>query len=109
MKKINYEEISFGIISKVGEAKYDILKSFDLSKENKIKDAINLLEKARAKIGEAGKLHMEVIAAEANNIPLDFSALFMHAEDQFLTTQTLGDVIERMIYMQEEINKLKNK
>lgn len=101
--KINFEEISFGIISNVGEAKYQALEAFKLAKDKgDTKGALKLINDANKLIDEAGKLHMDVITEEAGGIQHNFSVLFMHAEDQFLTTQTLVLTIKLMIEMMEK-------
>ena len=97
--KINFEEISFGIIGDAGNAKGLAMEAFELASKNKFKEANEKIKEAEKSIEEAGKKHMDVIVEEANGIQHNFSVLFMHAEDQFLTTQTFILTVKLMIKM----------
>ena len=105
IKEINWEVVSFEIIGKSGESKGYALQALTLAKENKIDEAKETLKKARESIGEAGKAHMDVIVQEAQGVKHPFNVLFMHAEDQFLTTETLLLVIGEFIELYGTINK----
>lgn len=104
---IDFEKLSFGLIVKVSEAKNFAFEALNLAKKNKKKEAETKLGQARKAIGEAGHMHMDVVSKEAQGEDIKFSVLFMHAEDQLLTVQTLIDIFNEMIEQQYEINNLK--
>ena len=102
--KINWEEISFGIITKSGMAKSSAMEALYAAKEKDYKTAEAKLLEANKEIAEAGHLHMDVITKEAQGVNHQFKVLFIHAEDQLLTTQTLMLVIEELIELYKKIN-----
>lgn len=104
---INYEEVSFGIISKVGEAKYLAMEAFNsVHKSDNYDDAELKLKEAEKLLNEAGSLHMDIISKEAEGNQLNFSVIFMHAEDQFLTIQTFVLTVRMLL---KTIKKLDSK
>ena len=112
MKKeeINFEKISFEMIAKISEAKNYAMEAFQLVKNSKPNYEDKLIN-AKNCLAEAGKLHLQIVAKEAQGEQVKFSVLFMHAEDHFLSTQNFIDVIELLIEQQKEIidlKKLKN-
>ena len=102
--KIKWEELSFGIIAKSGMAKSSAMEALYAAKDKDYEGAAAKLIDANREIGEAGKLHMDVIAEEAKGIKHQFNVLFIHAEDQLLTTQTLILIIEEFIEIYKKIN-----
>ena len=107
--KIDFEKISFSIIVKVAEAKDKALTALQEIRKGKQKEFDKLIGESRAKIGEAGHEHLEVISKEAAGEDVKYSVLFMHAEDQLLTTQTLIDLVVEMATTIKDVNKLKEK
>lgn len=107
--KIDWEKISLKLIVNVGEAKSNAMEALALSKEGKFDDAKLKLEDANKSIAKASHEHFNIIQQEAKGTQLKFSVLFMHAEDQLLTTQTLLLVIEQLIDVYKLIkqNKIK--
>ncbi|WP_338970162.1 PTS lactose/cellobiose transporter subunit IIA [Spiroplasma endosymbiont of Labia minor] len=87
--KFNFEEISFQIIAYAGEAKGLAISAIGEAKKNNFEEAQNLLKKADESMIIAEKTHMDIISAEAAGETIDFKVLFMHAEDQLLTTQSI--------------------
>lgn len=108
MDKEKLQEISFQIIAKSGQAKTEAINAMKLAKEEKIQEANLLLEKANQTITEVGKFHMDVIVAEGKNQKIPFSPLFMHAEDQFLTTQTIIEMASHIIDLHKKILEKNN-
>lgn len=93
-KELDFEKISFGIILKSGEAKsliFESMRHIQSGNETKFRKNIKVAKKL---IGEAGALHMDVIISEAKGNDIPFKVIFMHAEDQFMSTQLLIDTIE---------------
>lgn len=104
MNKDKLVEISFKIIALAGSAKAQYISAIDLAKEGKYIEARNELKKGNDFLGQSHKFHYEVIQEEANEKTIPSSALFIHAEDQFLTTDLLSTLAEKMIEMYEVIN-----
>lgn len=89
MSKIDWEKISMGIITEAGVAKSLAMEAIFHAKKGQMKEADAKLDEANKTIGKASHLHFEVIQEEAKGNQLEFKVLFLHAEDQLLTTQTL--------------------
>lgn len=103
--KLDWEKISFGIITSAGTAKSDAMEALYAAKEGNFKEAEEKLAQANKEIGEAAHMHFDVIQKEAQGEQLVFKVLFMHAEDQLLTTQTLILLVGELIDLHKEIKK----
>ena len=101
------ELISFNIISNVGTAKSMGIEALMKGRSGKIEEAEKLLEEAATFMKEGHKSHTELIQSEAQGNKLEFSLLFMHAEDQLMSAETILCLAKEMLYMQNEINELK--
>ncbi|AOG60154.1 PTS system, cellobiose-specific IIA component [Spiroplasma helicoides] len=106
-KEFNWEEISFGIITYVGMAKSNAIMAIREAKEKNYDEALRLLEEAEKEMINAEKMHMDVISEEAGGTKIDFKVLFMHAEDQLLTTQAIMVLAKEMIDMYKQIHGVK--
>ena len=102
-KKLDWERISFGIITSAGGAKSSAMEGLHAAKAGKFDEAKKKLAEANKEIGEASHMHFDVIQKEAQGEQLEFKVLFLHAEDQLLTTQTLILMVEEMIDMWKAI------
>ena len=101
------ELISFNIISNVGTAKSMGLEALMKGRSGKMEEAEKLLQEASAFMKEGHKSHIGLIQDEAKGNKQEFSLLFMHAEDQMMSAETILCLAREMIYMQKEINELK--
>ncbi len=101
--ELNFEEISFKIITFAGEAKGFAMKAIKLAKEKKFEEAYQNLENAEHSMINAEKSHMDVVSAEASGEKFDFPVLFVHAEDQLLTTQTLMLLAKEFVDLYKKI------
>jgi len=87
-----------------------LIGSIDINKavrfgEKKLEEAKETLKKAEEHLKEGHKGHFDLVQKEARGEKLEFSILFMHAEDQLLTTATLKDVVTEMINMYTMIHE----
>ncbi len=100
---------AFDIIGPAGEARSIIFETLDNLNAKKIttKEAMKRIEKSDELLVEAGKNHMSVVSDEASGKELKFSAVFMHAEDIFLTTQTMSELVKRLIPLFEKLENIK--
>ncbi|QBQ07435.1 PTS system, cellobiose-specific IIA component [Spiroplasma gladiatoris] len=102
--ELNWEEISMGIITYAGMAKTNAVLAIREAKEKNYTKAEELLKEAHEHIITAEKMHMDVITAECNGEKIEFKVLFMHSEDQMLTTQSMLVLAEEMIEMYKIIH-----
>ena len=104
MSEINWEQVSFGIITEAGVAKSAAMEGLYAAKEGNYDLASEKLAFANETIGNASHMHFEVIQKEAQGEQLEFKVLFLHAEDQLLTTQTLILMVEEMIDLHKKVD-----
>lgn len=110
MEKYNYEtlaHISFKIITSAGSAKSDAMEAIYAIKNQDQKTAMAKIESAHKNMIEAEKQHAELIQAEASGEKINIPILFMHAEDQLLTTQTLIMMAEEFIDLYKLVHSIK--
>lgn len=104
MSIINYEELSFKIISLAGEAKTNVFKALKNARENDFEEYEKNILSAKNGLIEAEKQHMNAICEEASGIKQNISILFIHAEDQLLTTQLLIELASEFWEIYKKIN-----
>lgn len=100
---INYASISMNIISNAGNAKSLAFEAIQFAKKGDFKTAENNIEAANQAIALANQAHFEVIAEEGKGQLLDFSVLFLHAEDQLMTTQMVIEFSKEIIELYQKI------
>ena len=94
MKKTEIQDIAFKMIGIIGQAKFMAMKSYNEYKQHRDKKILlKNLKNAEIKLGEVGKIHMDVVSEEAKGKDIKFSTIFMHAEDQFMTTQMMIEML----------------
>jgi PTS system cellobiose-specific IIA component len=97
------ELISFQMIAALGEAKQFIMQAIEGASKGDFEAANRLIEQCKEKIKEAHQVHFELIQKEANGEKVDIGLLFMHAEDQLLTTGLMKDMAEQFIKIYKKI------
>ncbi|AVN61295.1 PTS lactose/cellobiose transporter subunit IIA [Mesoplasma florum] len=102
---LNFEEISFQIIAFAGEAKGHAMQAIFNAKEGKFEEAFKELELSDESMINATSAHFDVITAEAAGNKFNIPVLFMHAEDQLLTTQTIMILAKEFIDLYKKIEK----
>ena len=102
---IDWEKVSLQIITKAGGAKSSAMEGLYAAKEGDYEEAAKKMASANIEIGEASHEHFDVISKEAQGEELEFKVLFLHAEDQLLTTQTLILLVGEMIEMYKRFAK----
>lgn len=102
---INYESISMNIISNAGNAKSLAFEAIQFAKNGDWQNAEKNIEEANQAIALANQAHFEVIAEEGKGKILNFSVLFLHAEDQLMTTQMVIEISKEIIELYQKINK----
>ncbi|WP_424526684.1 PTS lactose/cellobiose transporter subunit IIA [Spiroplasma endosymbiont of Glossina fuscipes fuscipes] len=107
MEQVNFEEVSFGIITFAGMAKSNALIAIKTAKEGSIENANNLITEAEQNIIEAEKQHMSIIQQEAQGVKHQVPALFIHAEDQMMTAQMVIELAKEFIDLYDKLQAKK--
>lgn len=101
------QKAAFEMIAIIGEAKSLFYEAINHARNNQIKNAKECIEKGNKVLNKAHQHHFKFIQKEASGESLSYSILFMHAEDQLLTTAVVKDMCEQLIDVYEDMNLLK--
>lgn len=93
------EMIAFQIISNVGTAKSIAMEALYAAKEGDFVLAEEKLTESKKYFVEGHKAHASLIQKEASGEKVEFSLIFMHAEDQLMSTETITELVKEMIEM----------
>lgn len=99
------EMISFQIISNVGSAKSFVMEALQSAKSGNFEEAEEKLKEADHYFVEGHKVHASLIQKEASGEAVPFSLLFMHAEDQLMSTETIATLVREMIEMYKRMEE----
>jgi len=97
------ELIAFQIISNVGMAKTKFIEALAQAKNGDFPGAASLMKEGSDFLVEGHKVHGELIKNEAAGNKTEFSILLMHAEDQFMSAETIKLLIAEMIEWRQEL------
>jgi PTS system cellobiose-specific IIA component len=103
------ELVAFNIISSVGSAKSLVMESMMNARSGKFVEAKENIKQANELLIQGEKAHFEVITQEAKKKNIGLSLLFIHAEDQLMSTVTLRDIATEMLEMNQQHFELKEK
>lgn len=106
MSKVNFEEVSFQIIAFAGDAKGAAMNAIFRAKKGRFEEAEAELLIAEEHMTKASHAHMDIISAEAGGEVLQIPVLFMHAEDQLLSTQTIMLLAKEFVDVYKKMDKL---
>lgn len=97
------QQIAFKIIADAGAAKSLAVEALTFAKKEEIDRANAMLDEAREHFNEAHRHHLGLIQDEAKGNKIELNLIFMHAEDQLMSTETILLLIEEMIEMYQTI------
>ncbi len=99
MNNENLDMIGFQIISNVGTARSLVMEALAAAKDGDFVSAEEKLEESNQYFVEGHKVHAQLIQKEAAGEKVEFSLLFMHAEDQLMSAETITLLVKEMIEM----------
>lgn len=100
-----FDEIAFNIIAMSGQAKSMYMEAINFAEEFKFDEANQKILDAKKVLGDAHKLHHEIIIHESNNKESNLSLLLVHAEDIFMSAEIIGNMAEKFIILYKKIFK----
>ncbi|MFZ4451022.1 PTS lactose/cellobiose transporter subunit IIA [Salibacterium aidingense] len=95
------EKASFQMITSIGTARSNLMEALELARKKEFNEAKDKIQEADHHLTEGHHGHTGLIQKEANGEQIPFSLLFMHAEDQLMTTYLLRDIAQEMVNMYE--------
>ena len=99
------ELISFEIISNVGMSKSLSIEAIREARKGSYENADENLKRASQYLTEGHHAHASLIQQEAAGEKVDFSILFVHAQDHLMTSILAKELIEEMVTMYKELKK----
>ena len=103
------EEIIFQLISYAGDAKSLAFKALEYINDKDYAKAEEIMDNSKKELTKAHNLQTELLQKEAIGENSQVSLLMVHAQDHLMTAMLAKDLIEKIIFLQKEINELKNK
>lgn len=92
-----YYEAAFQMISNVGVAKSLAVEAIYAAKEKNYELAEEKLNESNHYFVEGHKSHSSFIKREAEGEKLEYSMIFMHAEDQLMSVETITILAKEII------------
>ncbi|MEG0669092.1 MAG: PTS lactose/cellobiose transporter subunit IIA [Clostridium sp.] len=99
---MNYEEISFGIISYAGDAFATLREAISAARNKNFEQADKLMQDAKKSLGEAHSVHTKLIVAEADGTKPEYSILLSHAQDTMMNALLFETITEEFIEMYKQ-------
>lgn len=104
-EKDQLQQKAFKIIAEAGSAKSLAVLALQAAKVQRVQEAEQKLKKARQYFNEAHHYHHDLVQKEAQGIDVQLSLIFMHAEDQLMSSETIIILVEEMIQMYQLIHE----
>ncbi|RSK53242.1 PTS lactose/cellobiose transporter subunit IIA [Bacillus canaveralius] len=104
-KLTDINTVAFSIISNVGMAKSLVMEALYAAKDGNFGLAEEKLKDSKQYFVKGHKAHSSLIQKEASGEKVELSLIFMHAEDQLLSTETISELVKEMIEMYKRFGK----
>ncbi|UUX35200.1 PTS lactose/cellobiose transporter subunit IIA [Fundicoccus culcitae] len=92
-----YIQIAFQIIGTVGQAKSLVMEGIHAAREGNYILAEEKISESNSFYSEAHHFHQDLVTREANGEELKYSIIFMHAEDQLMSVETITLLAKEII------------
>ncbi len=106
MTKDEIAQISMEIIMYAGVAKSLMIEALTLAEESEYDGIDKLLKEAEESLTEASKTHFKTLQLDAEG-KMKLDVLFIHAEDQFISTQMFFSTTMALISLHKKIDRNK--
>lgn len=102
---LSVDQIAFQLILHSGNARSSIMEAMFLAREGKIEEAKEKVEAAKLDLNEAHRTQTTLIQAEARGEKKDVTILMVHAQDHLMTSITVKELAEEIIFLHEKMAK----
>lgn len=99
------EQTIFTIISNVGMAKSKYVEALNTSKTGDFEKAGQLIKEGDRFLIDGHKIHSKMVQKEASGEGQALSLLLVHAEDQFMSAETVKLLVKELIEVYKKIGK----
>ncbi|WP_077307371.1 PTS lactose/cellobiose transporter subunit IIA [Terribacillus halophilus] len=97
IEELTNEQICFQMILHSGNARSKILQALRLYREGSMEEVDKMLVDAEDDLALVHKVHFQMVQQEAAGEQQQLSLLFLHAEDHFMSTLTMKEMIKELI------------
>lgn len=104
---LSIDQIAFQLILHSGNARSDVMEAMHLAREGKIEEAKQKVDAAKLELTEAHRTQTSLIQAEASGTKTEVSILMVHAQDHLMTSITVKELAEEIIFLHEKMAKEK--
>ncbi|MFP7478957.1 PTS lactose/cellobiose transporter subunit IIA [Terribacillus saccharophilus] len=103
LEELTEEQICFQMILHSGNARSKVLQALRLYREGDIEKVNEMLADAEDDLSLVHKVHFQLVQQEAAGHQQELSLLFLHAEDHFMSTMTMKEMVKEMIPIFQEL------
>ncbi|MFN2745432.1 MULTISPECIES: PTS lactose/cellobiose transporter subunit IIA [Bacillus] len=96
------EQICFQLILHSGNARSKVIQSLREYREGRAEKAMALLKQAEDDLRQSHDIHFQMIQREAGGEKNEFSLLLLHAEDHFMSTLTMKELVSELLELFKE-------
>jgi len=97
LKGLTEEQVSFQLILHSGNARSKLLEALKQYREGLEEQAFGLMKEAEEDLRHAHDIHFQLVQKEAGGERTSFSLLLMHAEDHFMSTITIKELVGELL------------
>jgi cellobiose PTS system EIIA component len=104
LEELTEEQVCFQMILHSGNARSKVLQALRLYREGDIEKVNDMLTDAEEDLSLVHKVHFQLVQQEAaGQQRQELSLLFLHAEDHFMSTLTMKEMVKEMIPIFQEL------
>ena len=83
------------------------MKALDEYKKNNVEQAEKLMKEGDQCLVDGHKIHSGLVQEEASGNAQDVSLILVHAEDQFMSAETIKTMVKEFMAVYSELNTLR--
>ncbi|AIF67977.1 PTS dihydroxyacetone transporter [Terribacillus saccharophilus] len=103
LEELTEEQVCFQMILHSGNARSKVLQALRLYREGDIEKVNEMLADAEEDLSLVHKVHFQLVQKEAGGEQQELSLLFLHAEDHFMSTLTMKEMVKEIIPIFQEL------
>jgi len=104
LENIDLETAAMELVGNSGESRSLSFEAIYLSKEGKIEEAKNKINKAKESMLKAHSIQTSLICKEAEGENFKIGLLMIHAQDHLMTSILAREFAEEIIFLHEKID-----
>lgn len=102
-----YLEIVMGLITHAGDAKSLCMEAFQSVRKKEFEKGRQLINQSVEALNKAHNIQTSLLTNEASGNGIEVTLLMVHAQDHLMNAISFKDMTEEVLYLHEELAKLK--